>query len=81
MANKKQKPIIVAEWPRNNRQIVRVILEVFKNRNVVDLRAWWSDGDEPFPSKSGLKLDVLHLVKLDKAIKKALALAKKEGLL
>ncbi|HEY1431163.1 MAG TPA: hypothetical protein VGF39_05985, partial [Stellaceae bacterium] len=38
-------PIIIAEWQRNSREIVRVALDRYNNRDTIDIRAWWQDGE------------------------------------
>jgi hypothetical protein len=55
-------PIIIAEWQRNSRDLVRVSLDRFNNRNTIDIRSWWRDSDGTFkPGRGGLTLAVKHL--------------------
>jgi hypothetical protein len=55
-------PIIIAEWPRNSREVVRLSLDRFNNRNTIDIRSWWRDSDGTLkPGRSGLTLAVAHL--------------------
>ena len=47
MANRPEPgfPIVIAEWPRNSRELVRVALDRFNNRFTIDVRSWWKDGE------------------------------------
>jgi hypothetical protein len=74
-------PIIVAEWPRNSRELVRIAIDRFNNRFTIDMRSWWQDTDGTFrPSRRGLTLAVEHLPKLADALDKALHRAETLGL-
>jgi hypothetical protein len=74
-------PIVVAEWPRNNREIVRIALDRFNDCLTVDVRTWWKDADGIFkPGRSGLTLAVQHLPKLAEGLDKALRRAEILGL-
>jgi hypothetical protein len=73
--------IIIAEWPKNAREIVRVDLHEFNRVHVIGARVWYrDDADEIRPGKSGLTLSVKHLPALADAIGKALARAIELGL-
>jgi hypothetical protein len=74
-------PIIIAEWDRNAREIVRAALDRYNGRHTINARVWYRDGDEVRPSKSGLTLAVKHLPALAAAIGGALAEARAAGLL
>jgi hypothetical protein len=75
-------PVIVAEWPRNRRETIRVSLDEYQGRTTIDCRAWWHDGDgELKPGKAGLTLAVKHLPALAEAIGRALVRAQDLGLL
>jgi len=74
-------PIIVAEWPRNSRELVRIALDRFNNRYTIDIRNWWRDADGTFkPSPRGLTLGVEHLPKLADAFQSAFQCAETLGL-
>jgi hypothetical protein len=74
-------PIVVAEWPRNNRELVRIALDRFKDCLTVDMRSWWKDTDGIFrPGRDGLTLAVKHLPKLAEGLDKALQRAEMLGL-
>jgi hypothetical protein len=69
-------PIVIAEWPRNKRETIRVALDEYQGRQTIDCRVWWHDNDGVLrPGKSGLTLAVKHLPALADAVGKALARA------
>lgn len=73
--------IVVAEWPRNSGELVRIALDQFGNCFTVDARSWWRGADGIFkPSRSGLTLAVTHLPKLAAGLDKALQRAEMLGL-
>jgi hypothetical protein len=75
-------PIIVAEWQRNSREIVRVALDRFNNRETIDIRSWWQDGEGKWrPGRGGLTLAVRHLPALADALADALQQARALGLI
>jgi len=74
-------PIIIAEWPRNSRELVRVCLDRFNKCNTIDVRAWWRDSNSTFkPSRQGLTLAVKHLPALADALAQAFQRAQALGL-
>jgi hypothetical protein len=75
-------PIVVAEWDRNGREIVRVALDRFNNRYTIDVRAWWRDADGSWrPGRGGLTLAVKHLPALADGLASALDRARVFGLI
>jgi transcriptional coactivator p15 (PC4) len=79
---KKSTLIPVAEWPLNGQDVIRVRLDQYCGRNVVDLRVWWRAANGEYrPSPRGVTFDVRHLSKLSKAFRKARVKAKKAGLI
>lgn len=81
VANPPAFPIVIAEWERNKREIVRVCLDLYNGRHTFSARAWWRDGDELRPGKSGLTLSLKHLPACAEALAEALARARELGLL
>ncbi|MBN9454285.1 MAG: transcriptional coactivator p15/PC4 family protein [Bosea sp.] len=74
--------IIVAEWPKNERETVRVALDEFNGHPVVNARLWFrADDGSMRPGKAGLAIGVRHLPALAKALNQALAIATAQGLL
>ena len=74
-------PIIVAEWPRSSRELVRISLDRFNNRFTIDIRSWWQDTNGVFkPGRDGLTLAVKHLPKLADGLTDALQHAQVLGL-
>jgi hypothetical protein len=73
---------IVAEWPVSGSDRVRVSLDVYKGRPVINCRRWWlSDSGELRPGKAGIAFSVRHLPRLFDAVQDALALATQRGLI
>ncbi len=76
-----QFPIVIAEWPRNSRELIRVSLDRYQDRETIDIRSFWKDeGGNWCPSRSGLTLSVSHLPKLSEALADALERAQAMGL-
>jgi hypothetical protein len=74
-------PIIIAEWPRNYREIIRVALDRFNNHYTIDIRSWWRDHGGIFrPCRNGLTLGVKHLPALTDGLADALDRARAFGL-
>jgi hypothetical protein len=61
-------PIIIAEWDRNKREVVRVELDQYNGRHTVNVRVWYRDGDALKPGKTGITLAVKHLPALAEAL-------------
>jgi hypothetical protein len=68
--------IVVSEWPRNSREVLRVRLSEFKGQPVVCIRAWFPKADGGLaPGRDGLTVSVRHLPALAEAINRALELS------
>ena len=75
-------PIVIASWRRNSREIVRVALDHFNNRETIDIRSWWQDsGGNWRPGRGGLTLSVKHLAVLADGLADALDHARALGLI
>jgi hypothetical protein len=75
-------PIIVAEWPRNSREIIRIALDRFNNRETIDIRSWWQDGEGNWrPGRGGITVAVRHLQALADGLADALQQARELGLI
>jgi hypothetical protein len=74
-------PVVVAQWDRNARQVVRVTVDHYKGCDTIDLRGWYHDPKGGFkPTPSGLTLAIWHLPALIDALTKALDVANELGL-
>jgi hypothetical protein len=74
-------PIVVAEWPRNRHELVRISLDLFNGYFTVSIRAWWRDSNGIFrPGRDGLTLGIQHLPKLFAALADAVEHAQLLGL-
>jgi hypothetical protein len=73
---------IVAEFDKNSRDAIRVMLGYFKGRRTISIREWYRiAAGELRPSKTGIDVDVSHLPALASAVQSALATARAEGLI
>ena len=65
------EPIIVSEWWKNRGgESVRVMLTTYADRNLIDLRTWFTADGKLQPGK-GFAADVRHLPRLAAALTKA----------
>lgn len=74
-------PIVISEWQKNSREVLRVRLDAYKGQTVIDCRAWYGEPDNLKPGRGGLTLSVKHLPALADALSKALEQANANGLL
>jgi hypothetical protein len=72
---------LIDEWSKGNGDVIRVELSKYKGHDMIAARTWTprADGDD-WPSRNGISLNVRHLPKLARAIKKAVKQARKDGL-
>jgi Transcriptional Coactivator p15 (PC4) len=76
------EPIIVAQWWKNRGgESVRVTLSTYADRNLIDLRTWFTADDGKLQPGKGFAADVRHLPRLVAALAKAEAKATELGLL
>jgi len=81
LANRSAFPIVIAEWQRNKREVIRVSLEEYQGRTIIDLRCWWYDDQRELnPGRSGLTLALKHLPTLASGLADASARAEALGL-
>jgi hypothetical protein len=74
-------PLVVAEWPRNAREVIRVALDQYQGRHTVNVRVWWHDEDGVLkPGKSGITLSLKRLPAMADALGAALVRAIELGL-
>jgi hypothetical protein len=63
---------VVAEWPINKRETVRLSIEKYNGVWLINLRKWFdADDGEMRPGKHGIALSVKHLPRLAEAISAA----------
>lgn len=75
-------PLIIAQWPRNIRESLRVTLDEFRGRPIIDIRCWyWNEAGELKPGRSGITVSTRHLEQLAAAIVEAAKQAKERGLI
>jgi Transcriptional Coactivator p15 (PC4) len=76
-------PVTIAEWWKNRRgESIRLVLNRFEGRDVIDLRTWYTDtADGKLKPGKGFAAEVRHLPRLASAIAKAEAKARELGLI
>ena len=75
-------PIVIAEFEKNGRETVRVVLEDYKGTTIIAARVRYRDhADELRPGRSGIGMAVKHLPALADAFSNALVCAREQGLL
>lgn len=74
---------LVASFPKNKFEEVRVQINEFKGYDLVDLRVYTTlkEGEEKIPTGKGLSINVTHFMELKKAILKTEAVLKENNLL
>lgn len=80
-ANAIALPIVISQWQKNSREILRVRLDAYKGQTVIDCRAWYGEPDNLKAGRGGLTLSVKHLPALAAALETALKQAYTNGLL
>ena len=64
--------ILVAEWPRNEREMLRIMLSKYNGRISVDVRIWFCvEGGEFRPSRRGISLRLTEISDIRKGLRKA----------
>ncbi len=73
---------IVAAWPKNSREEIRVRLDTYQGQPIICIRAWYPGKDGAMlPGKGGFTVATRHLPNLALAIAKALDTARGSGLI
>jgi len=73
---------IAAELPKGGGETIRITLDEFKNRPVIDLRVWYQPAHgEPRPGGKGLTVAAWHLAGIKRGVDLAYAEAVKRGVI
>jgi hypothetical protein len=65
-------PIVVAEWQRNERELIRIMLSKFRDRISIDLRVWFrTERGEPRTSRRGISLRLTEISDIRAGLRKA----------
>jgi hypothetical protein len=76
------EPVTIASWQKFGRETLRVRLDMFKRRGIVDCRAWYQGCDGTLkPGRGGLAIGIRHLAQIVDAPERAVAMATASGLL
>jgi hypothetical protein len=73
--------VIISEWRRNKREMIRIALSEYQGHKTVDIRVWYATGDGNRPTRTGLTLGLRHLPDLANALALAHYEAKARGLI
>ena len=74
-------PIVLAQWPRGEREVIRVTLTKYRGRISIDIRLWFLvEGGEPRPSRRGISLRLKEISDIRKALRRAQKTAVELGL-
>lgn len=75
-------PIVVAEWPRNERELLLTTLSKFRGRVSIDVRIWFrTEAGELRPSRRGISLRLTEISDIREGLRKAEKIAAELGLL
>jgi hypothetical protein len=74
-------PIVITEWNRSAREVIRITLDRYSGRDIIDIRTWYADGDTFKPGKSGISVAIKHLQPMAEGLTVALAKARELGLI
>jgi hypothetical protein len=75
-------PIVLAEWPRNHNQVVKIVLTDYKGRKGINIRVWFrAEGGDIRPSRTGIWLPLERLSEVRKGLRKAKEIAAELGLI
>lgn len=75
-------PLIIGEWPKNDRETLRVRLGEYRGHPIIDIRYWFRTPEgELRPGRSGITMAAKHLHRLAAALAAAEALAEQRGLI
>jgi hypothetical protein len=64
---------VIAQWKKNASEVIRVSISRYGGRKVFSIRLWYrpgGDGDLR-PGRRGINLDVIHLKRIVKALRRA----------
>jgi transcriptional coactivator p15 (PC4) len=75
-------PITLAQWPRNEREVIRVTLTRYRGRISIDVRVWFRvEGGKLRPGRRGISLRLKEIANIRKELRKALKTAVELGLI
>lgn len=76
------EPLLIAEWSKNSREVLRVRISSYEGRPTIEVRNWYHGKDgELRAGKGGLTIAVRHLPMLAASLNKALDEARNLGLI
>ena len=57
-------PILIAEWERNAREVVRAAIDSYRRHSTIDVGVWWRAGNVLKPGKTSITLGVRNVENL-----------------
>ena len=73
---------MVAEWPRNEREVVRITLSSYKGHTSIDIRVWFRAEEGDFrASRRGISVRLAEISGVRKGLRKAHEIAVELGLI
>jgi hypothetical protein len=73
---------VIAEWPVNSRERLRVSIEQYNRSWLFSARRWFAADDGSIqPTKRGLSIGLKHLPRIAEETARALAFAREHGLI
>lgn len=82
MNGKPLDSIVIAEWPKNAREVIRVELSTYNGAQLIQIRTWYrADDDGLRPGRSGYAVSIKHLPDIANAFAAAVDVAKSKGLI
>lgn len=73
------EPALIAEWPRNSREMVRVTLSEFKGFHMLDIREFYPEAGILRPGRKGISIPAANLRRLAVAINVSVTTAEARG--
>ena len=71
------KSNLIAEWQKNDGDVVRITLGYFKGRLRLDFREYYRDGADYRPTKRGINLPAERLADLKKVVRRGIKIEKR----
>ncbi len=68
---------LIAEWPKNNGDVVRITLGFFKGSLRLDLREYYRDGCDYRPTKRGINLPAERLRDFKKVVRRGIKIERR----
>jgi hypothetical protein len=71
------KTRLIAEWPKNNGDVIRITLGFYKGRLRLDIREYYRQGKSHRPTKRGVNLPAERLRDLENVVHRGIKIEKR----